>query len=201
MKYDILDVDGKNLRRKVENILSNIPEALRTPLKFLDSNLLKTYFIFYKIGVGMREYQDMIREGGYPKGYEVLSAYMIDRFLSRYYSRMDLKDKIFMIKAVEIYPYIKYDINEGGVDYLPTKVIFLEEAIRLLEELTSKYLGFKPLCRMIMSKDWDKEYFIKWYARNLSGRERSSYNMNREYIDSLLSVFLDTVLNFEEMGE
>ena len=201
MRYNILDIGGRDLRAKVENILSNIPDNLRTPLKFLDSNLMKTYFIFYKIGVGVREYQDMIREGGYPKGYEVLSAYMIDRFLSRYYNKMDSRDKIFLIKVVEIYPYIKYSINEGGVDYLPARVTFLEEAINLLEELTSHYLGFKPLCRMIMSKDWDKEYFIKWYARNLSNTERSNYNMNRDYVDGLLSVFLDTVLNFEELGE
>lgn len=196
---ELRDIDGKPLREKIYTILEKlnrkvINDESEKPHKY---SLLTGLFIFYKIGLATSVYQHKIMAGKFPYGYEILSSYMLDRFLTKYFREIDVAKKILYLKAIELYPHKKFSISEKGVNRLPRETSFLEEGIRLVEELTSRFLNIESLCRLIMQRKWDKDIFIIWYTRTLSSKSGSIYAENRGKIMYDLEELLNIIIKYE----
>ena len=199
MSIEICDLDGELLQEKIEDILLRIDNINIDVTTLLNKRLVKTIVIFYKLGLGIQEYQDMIKKEFFPLGYEILSSYMLDRFLSKYFRSIDDDVKILLLKSVERYPYYKYGIKDEGLNNLPYKIKFLEDAIILLEYFTSKYLGLNTLCRLIMQKEWDKIVFERWYNRTLDDEGCSEYNKYRDYVSRKIYNIIEGISGLENI--
>ena len=197
MNIKVYDLDSRPLQEKIEKMLLKIDNINIDMITPLDKRLIKTIVIFYKLGLGIEEYQDMIKKGIFPLGYEIVSSYMLDRFLSKYFRSLDYTVKTLLIKSVERYPYYKYSIKDKGLNNLPYKIRFLEDAIILLENLTSNYLGLKTLCRLIMQKKWDKIVFERWYNHILNEEKYSDYTKYKEYVDGKINNIMEIVSKIE----
>ncbi len=193
------DMNGRELKDIVHSILKNLERnSIDIEIKEeFEKPLLTSFFIFYKIGLGTHEYQEKIARNEFPNGYEIISAYMLDRFLTKYFRNIDQAKKILYLKTVEKYPQKKFNVSGNGVKYLPRETSFLEEAIQIVEVLTSKFLGINPLCRLIMIKKWRKDVFIRWYTRTLSSESGSLYSKEKKSIESSLERLLNYIMEIE----
>jgi hypothetical protein len=178
----IYDIDGTPLESKIRLLMDKLDKIENIDLN-IDKRLLKAFIIFHKVGLGVEEFQRDIRENKFPLGYEILSSYVLDRFLSKYHRHLESEVKTLLLKGVEIYPRMIYGAIGNPLEKLPDKVKFVEEAIDLLENTAIRYLGFKPLCRMILQRSWDKIVFIRWYSKTLAGNSISLYSRHKDYVD------------------
>lgn len=203
MEMVIRDLDGGSLEKKLTLILNNIREDISVYTQLLNYAelspfLIKSYFIFYKIGLGTRYYQELIRLGNWPSGYEFLSSYLLDRFLSKYHMNLDEKIKLLLLKTIVSYPSYIQRNYVGSLEYIPDKVYYLDETINIMEMLSLKYLGFKPVCRVIMKRELKKTILIRWHRNLLSEGEPNKYILYRDWINRKLEYLMKLIISIEE---
>lgn len=186
----IYDVDGIPLEYRIKHMIVSLDRIEDTELG-LDSKLLKSFILFHKIGLGIEKFQKDILEGRIPIGYEILSSYVLDRFLSKYHRYLSGDVKALLLKGVDEYPKVLYGIRGNALKGIPEKVEFQGEAINLLENNAIRFLGFKPLCRIILEKSWDKIVFIRWYSRILEDNAVSLYSKHKDFVDSKINNLLN----------